>query len=123
MQRNLLTETLETLAGRGKGPEDVRWVGTPTHYQTWNEFAAAADREYEASYDAPEVAQDLLVVGEDWWLERHEYDGSEWWEFKTVPKLTLGAVQVPGWQPFIHPRQIGWGSFQSINCWKEGRRR
>lgn len=19
------------------------------------------------------------------WLERHEYDGSEWWEYKTMP--------------------------------------
>jgi hypothetical protein len=27
----------------------------------------------------------IIVVGKDWWLERHEYDGSEWWEFKTMP--------------------------------------
>jgi len=28
----------------------------------------------------------LTVAGDDWWLERHGYDGSEWWEFKTLPK-------------------------------------
>jgi hypothetical protein len=27
-----------------------------------------------------------MVIGSDWWLERHEYDGSEWWEFKSLPK-------------------------------------
>lgn len=27
----------------------------------------------------------LIVVGKDFWLERHEYDGSEWWEFKSIP--------------------------------------
>ena len=29
---------------------------------------------------------DLLIVGKDFWLERVEYDGSEWWEFKTMPR-------------------------------------
>jgi len=24
-------------------------------------------------------------VGDDWWLERHEYDGSEWWVFQKLP--------------------------------------
>ena len=27
----------------------------------------------------------LVVVGKDFWLERNNYDGSEWWEFKQVP--------------------------------------
>ena len=26
-----------------------------------------------------------MVVGNNWWLERHEYDGSEWWEYKQFP--------------------------------------
>jgi hypothetical protein len=30
---------------------------------------------------------DLVVVGIDWWLERHNgNEDSEWWEFKTLPK-------------------------------------
>lgn len=40
----------------------------------------------DEGYGAPEVATDLLVVGADFWLERCEYDGSEWWEFKQMPK-------------------------------------
>lgn len=31
------------------------------------------------------VATDLVLVGDDWWIERAEYDGSEWWEFKSIP--------------------------------------
>ena len=31
------------------------------------------------------VALDLVVVGEGWWLERCDYEGAEWWEFKTLP--------------------------------------
>lgn len=37
-------------------------------------------------YGWPEIPKDLVVVGDNWWLERAEYDGSEWWEFKTIPK-------------------------------------
>ena len=36
-------------------------------------------------FGGAEVNENLFVVGADWWLERHEYDGSEWWEFKTLP--------------------------------------
>jgi hypothetical protein len=32
-----------------------------------------------------EIDMGLIVVGKDFWLERHEYDGSEWWEFKSIP--------------------------------------
>lgn len=36
-----------------------------------------------------ESVLDLLVVGNNWWLERHNYDGSEWWEFKRLPTRPL----------------------------------
>jgi len=44
-----------------------------------------ADVCYNNSFGGQEIAEDLLIVGEDWWMERCEYDGSEWWEFKTMP--------------------------------------
>lgn len=47
------------------------------------------DVEYDNSFGYTKVALDLVVVGEDWWLERHEYwyenDCSGWWEFKRMP--------------------------------------
>ncbi len=96
---NFLKETLEVLKRSGKTPDDVRWVGKrePDYLAaikarvevlpcgTWAEFERFADFDYDDGYGGVEVASDLKVVGDDWWLERGEYDGSEWWEFKTLP--------------------------------------
>ena len=46
----------------------------------------AKKSEYYSGFGTAKVAEDLVIVGDDWWLERHEYDGSEWWEYKETPK-------------------------------------
>jgi hypothetical protein len=86
--KNLLIETTEELARNGKTPYDVRWVGTRDgkHTLTWDTFTVMAHKEYDESFGWHEVILDLVVVGEDWWMERHEYDGSEWWSYKTIPQ-------------------------------------
>lgn len=85
--KNLLTETKMILASHGLTPSDVVWIGDHEIYFTWSHFELIADREYDNGFGTQEVATALLVVGEDFWLERHEYDGSEWWEFKQLPKM------------------------------------
>lgn len=50
-------------------------------------------------------------MGDDWWLERHEYDGSEWFELKECPDkpkqkielkaLTIHQAGVTGWQSLM----------------------
>ena len=91
---NLLTETLNALSTYSKTSNDVRWVGLKpsyykhdrlTFYTDWKAFADIASFEYDDGYGGNEIDLRLIVVGDDWWLERHEYDGSEWWEFKTTP--------------------------------------
>lgn len=82
---NLLSETIEILAANGKSPNDVLWVQANDGVGTWDNFSALADFEYDPGYGGAEVAMDLKIVGNDWWLERGEYGGSEWWEFKTLP--------------------------------------
>ena len=86
---NLLEETLEELTTRGKTPADVLWCGGDCcHFWfTWEDFArVAADTSYDSGFGDVEIATDLVVVGADWWLERHEvYDGAERWVFKTLP--------------------------------------
>lgn len=84
--RNLKEETLYILEKHGKTPEDVRWVGCEEFAIPLQEFWVLAHKSYDSGYGAQEVAPDLMVVGDDWWLERHEYDGSEWWEYKATPK-------------------------------------
>lgn len=83
---NLLKETIEVLRGNGKTLEDVRFVSSDFGATDIGTFINAADKEYDDDFGAQEVLSSLQVVGDDWWLERHEYDGSEWWEFKALPK-------------------------------------
>lgn len=84
---NLLDETLNVIKENDKTTADVRWVGRASINAkcSWDDFAKQADFEYNNGYGCSEIPEDLVVVGDDWWLERAEYDGSEWWEFKTLP--------------------------------------
>jgi hypothetical protein len=86
---NLLEETKNKLTVCHKTPKDVLWVGTSDGLEaiTWEEFTKLADFYYDNGYGEVEIRLNLVVVGKDWWLERHEYDGSEWWEYKEHPKL------------------------------------
>lgn len=93
---NLLVETLEIIADHDKTADDVRWclweatpsiwrIPTASTFFTWDDFAELANVTYDSGYGGHKVPLGLKIVGDDWWLERHEYDGSEWWEFKTLP--------------------------------------
>ena len=89
---NLLHEVLGVLRANDKTPADVRWVGSSSGAFAlgWGDFTRLADREYDPGYGHCMVAPDLVVVGDDWWVERKEYAGREWWEFKTPPRLQAG---------------------------------
>ena len=84
---NLLAETLEALSEAGKTPDDVRWVGSADgeHSIPWAEFAVLADCEYDNGFSWQEIASDLVVVGDGWWLARGEHAGREWWDLVTPP--------------------------------------
>lgn len=88
---NLLQETMEELDHAQKDfYHDVLWIGTRDGKRTISKdsFLIAANFTYDAGYGGQEVLSDLVLVGDDWWLERGEYDGSEWWDFKTLPVLS-----------------------------------
>jgi hypothetical protein len=91
--RNLLAETIEILALNNLTGKDVEWVGNSfgSYSIDWATFESIANVEYYESYGGQEIAEELVVVGKDWWLERHEYDGSEWWEFKRLPIRQLNS--------------------------------
>lgn len=90
---NLLQETIKILNDCGKTEDDVLWVGCcenwasgrPDVKNTWEWFKSKADFEYDDGYGHEEINMSLVVVGKDFWLERNNYDGSEWWEFKQMP--------------------------------------
>ena len=90
---NLLEETEEIMKDYGQSPETVSWVTSLSKGEeciaTWDEFKILADFTYDAGFGGAEINEDLKVIFKDGsWLERHEYDGSEWWEYKKTPKMT-----------------------------------
>ena len=86
-KRNLYKETMAELELFGKTINDIEWVGIePDTEIPLATFIDIADNEYDSDYGTPEVNSGLIVVGKDWWLERNEYDGAEWWDFKALPK-------------------------------------
>lgn len=95
---NLLYETIEILQQHGKNPADVEWVGDNEKYCDWDTFAKYANRMYNNDYGCEEVNTDLIVCGSYFWLERHEYDGSEWWEYKELPVKPLDEGEVDIWE-------------------------
>jgi len=91
-ETNLLEETLTFLTEHDKTPEDVKWVGSRygEYAITWQEFAALANTTiYDNGYGGQEIASDLVVVGDDWWLAREGYDGSEAWVFCEQPRRSI----------------------------------
>ena len=86
MMANLLQETIKDLINEGKSEDDVIFVTDGENVNTWEWFKKNADFRYDNGFGGAEIMEDLKIVGKDWWLERHNYDGSEWWEFKKKPK-------------------------------------
>ncbi len=99
---NLLGETILALKDNGKTPEDVSWVGLDGKYFWWNEFARVADFDYNSDYGIEEINMNLFIVGDDWWLERYEYDGLENWEFKKLPKREKRTKFIPTKGDLLH---------------------
>lgn len=85
--QNLLEETLQKLKDYDKKEEDVLFVTNGKKAFSWKRFKELAKNlRYDDGYGAAEINTELKIVGKDWWLERYEYDGAEWWDFKTPPE-------------------------------------
>ena len=91
---NLLKETTEDLMTHNKTWNDVLWIGGYDFTISIEDFKRLANKEYDNGYGSPKVAQDLKIVGKDWWLERFEYDGAEEWVYKSYPKKPLEQKSV-----------------------------
>lgn len=91
---NFLKETEARLKEHRKSPSDVLFIVSrntsynkdhETYLGNWEDFKNLANFSYDNGYGGNRINLNLKIVGKDWWLERREYDGSEWWEFKTIP--------------------------------------
>ena len=108
MNINLWIETIRELNEHGKTWDDVRFVcGDDFSITKPNFETIARDTNYDNGYGRQVIASDLKIVGDHWWLERHEYDGAEWWEYKEMPTYTE-------YKP-IHNLCGGWSTVEECN--------
>jgi hypothetical protein len=49
-------------------------------------FIESLDFDYDNGYGGQELFG-LVWLIDNTWLERGEYDGSEWWDYKTTPRI------------------------------------
>jgi len=92
-RQNLLKETLEILKKYDKTFADIIYVITSKNneegcieWSTEQFVEESAYINYDSSYGINKINMTLQLVGETFWIERAEYDGSEWWEYKEIPK-------------------------------------
>ena len=57
---------------------------TPAEYV---EFLEKLNFEYDAGYGGQELYGTVWLMEDHTWLERGEYDGSEWWEYRKCPQI------------------------------------
>ena len=112
---NLLKETISRLKAHGKTPDDVRWCGSEEYgWFAWEEFVKLADVEYSQAESPAKVAPDLLIVGDNWWMKRVDYENEEWWAFYEIPEKPR-QHQVP--KKIVAPsgESIGWLTLKDLD--------
>ena len=85
---NAKDELLEVLEETGKCIEDIEFLHI--YVENWDEkpLIYIAVSQLDFNYDSGFGGQELfgyVVFKDKTWLERGEYDGSEWWEYKKCP--------------------------------------
>lgn len=96
---NLLEETLGVLRRYGKSKDDILWVGCHDFRIAWDNFEELAKyANYDDESVCQQVADDLIIVGIDFWLERRSFNNyhnnCEYWSFLTMPDLPSKTIKV-----------------------------
>ena len=92
---NLWEETIRVLDLHRKSWGDVSFVcGYDFEITKENFEEIAKNTNYDPSFGRQNIASDIKIVGDNWWLERSEYDGAESWEYKTIPIIPTFMKQI-----------------------------
>ena len=112
---NFLEETEEAILDSGHKIEDVMFIGSSDgeYRLNYEEFKNIADFEYDDGYGSQEIASDLIIYFKDHtYIERGEYDGSEWWEYNTPKDFNENDK----YQKYsILRADIGWETLEQLN--------
>lgn len=104
---NLWNETINVLHAHGKSWDEVAAVCRNTYVIPKTCFEKIAlPLDYDNGYGNHKIPIDLKIISEDrsWWMERCEYDGKEWWAFKSCPEVpetikTIETIDEDGLYP------------------------
>lgn len=95
MDVDLIQETKDFMAAFGYTKQDIQWIGGRDFTIPISDFWNSKPQIYNAGYGSQEVAMDLTIVFKDGsWMEREEYDGSEWWVHRRCPSMPLRIESV-----------------------------
>lgn len=86
---NLAEETIDVLKEYDKTNKDILGVIVDNKYKIDfdNFLEITKDWFYDAGYGGDCPVMNWQIVGESWWLERWEYDGSSGWKYVEPPNL------------------------------------
>lgn len=89
--RNLYDEIEDVLDEHGHSIDEIAWVSlndsiVPVDVDVDEFLETAKDFDYDPGYGTVAVDTELIVMLECGdWLERSTYDGSEWFDYRSVP--------------------------------------
>ena len=55
--------------------------------EQYEQFLTLLDFDYDNGFGGQQIHGTVWLMQEETWLERGEYDGSEWWEYRKCPKV------------------------------------
>jgi len=87
IRREHITEWLASDRYEEEDPEIEEFILHPSHtLEEAISFLKSLDFEYDDGYGSQEV-HGIIMLNSNKWLEREEYDGSEWWVKRTIPRF------------------------------------
>lgn len=82
---NFLDETIKVIKESNHNLNDVMFIGSADgkYRMDIEKFIKKANFTYDNGYGGAEIAKDLIIYFNDHtYIERGEYDGAEWWEYR-----------------------------------------
>ncbi len=109
---NLYDETVTILEIHDKTIADIEYIGSSdTKINTNKALELMKGTNYDDGYGSQEIADNLMIKGNDFIMTRGEYDGSEWWDYtQTDTSLPQVERDVKSFEA-----NIGWESLEEIN--------
>lgn len=86
MNINAYDELIEKLNEIGKSLDDIKLISIRFHNYKIDNVNYLKEIQYYDGFGIQEL-YGYVVFNDNTWLEREAYDGSEWWEYRSIYKI------------------------------------